>query len=263
MNDQSHILRQGTSSVASSANVLVSECSWEKLFAELQIILKQLDFIYFTYSSVPRSLGAPESQFSLSKRSYGVDTQGSMPEQVVSRYYKEIALADPLWQVLPGASQPLIVQAERNSTSPQVDQFWERYDVYSRAYVPVGGRQDKYWFNYFGLYHGLPREQFMEIYHRISGVLLPLLERCHKLLQLGGERETNPYIRHSIFSETCRQVLKMTADGMSVKMIAYHLALTEEGVTYHITRAKKIFKARNKTQLIAMLYQSGVMSNKE
>ncbi len=259
MNDRSLILEQEAVAVPFSSSVLVSECSWDKLFSELQVLLEQLDFVYFTYSSVPRDLGTPDSLFSLSKRRYGVDTQGSLPEDIVARYYKEMAGKDPLWDVLPRSEKPFITQINQSSSTPVVDAFWEQRGVKSRLYVPVGDVDKTSWFNYFGLYHKLPHDQFVEVYRRISGSLLPLLERCHKLLQLDGSKETNPYIRHAVFSETCRTILSMTANGMSVKMIADHLRLTEEGVTYHITRAKKVLQARNKTQLIALLYQSGIL----
>lgn len=259
MNDRSLILEQDAEPISFSPNALVGECSWGKIFSELQVLLEQLGFVYFTYSSVPKDLGGSDSQFALSKRRYGADTQGSLPEGIVSRYYKEMATKDPLWDVLPRASQAVIIQSNHASTTPVVDSFWEKYDVQSRVYIPVGYQEHTLWFNYFGLYHRLPNDEFVALYRRISGSLIPLLERCHKLLLLDGAKETNPYICHAIFSVTCRDILRMTADGMSVKIIANQLSLTEEGVTYHITRAKRVLQARNKTHLIALLYQSGIL----
>jgi len=242
-----------------SGNILVSECGWDRIFSELQVLLQQLGFVYFTYSSVPRDLASDDSLFSLSKRRYGVDTQGSLPEEIVTRYYRELAAHDPLWKTLPTAESVLQATLRENTSTPVIDAFWEQEGVGARIYIPVGERSGRPWFNYFGLYHKLPAGEFAAVYRDISGSLLPLLERCHKLLQLDSSRETNPYIRHGVFSETCQKILKMTADGMSVKMIAVKLGLTEEGVTYHITRAKKVLNARNKTQLIARLFESGIM----
>ncbi|MFT6352828.1 MAG: DNA-binding CsgD family transcriptional regulator [Neptuniibacter pectenicola] len=51
----------------------------------------------------------------------------------------------------------------------------------------------------------------------------------------------------------------MTAQGMPVKRIADKLALTEEGITYHITRAKKVFGAKNKTHLVSMMHEVGLL----
>lgn len=260
MNDIVSVLRSDPSSTVFSRNILISECSWDKIFSELEVLLRQLGFQYFTYSSVPRDLASPDSLFSVSKRSYGVDTQGSLPEYIVSRYYREIATLDPLWSVLPTTVDVLITDARGSASSTQiVDNFWEQYGVASRVYIPVGKHLEKQWFNYFGLYHEKSSAEFTELYKDISCSLLPLLERCHKLLTLDGSKETNPYVKHAIFSATCTSILRMTAEGMSVKMIADQLGLTEEGVTYHITRAKKVLKARNKTQLIARLYQSGIL----
>ena len=259
MNDAVSVLGSDQPSTVFSGNILISECGWDKIFSELEVLLRQLGFRYFTYSSVPRDLASKDSLFSVSKRSYGVDTQGSLPEHIVSRYYREVATLDPLWSVLPTSAEVLVTDVRTGSSTPIVESFWEQYSVASRAYIPVGKHADKPWFNYFGLYHGKSSAEFTELYKDISGSLLPLLERCHKLLALDGSKETNPYVRHAVFSATCTNILRMTAEGMSVKMIADHLGLTEEGVTYHITRAKKVLNARNKTQLIARLYQSGIL----
>lgn len=86
-----------------------------------------------------------------------------------------------------------------------------------------------------------------------------MLSRYHELLQVVCEQEQNPYLKSEVLSPTCRQVILMTAQGMPVKRIADKLALTEEGVTYHITRAKKIFGAKNKTHLVAMMYEVGLL----
>ncbi|MDI3325475.1 LuxR C-terminal-related transcriptional regulator [Pontibacterium granulatum] len=259
MNDAVSVLPSCKAPVVFSSNLLVSECSWDKIFSELQGLLKQLGFVYFTYSSVPRDLGSKESLFSLTKRRYGTDTQGTLPEHIVTRYYREMATLDPLWKALPLTSQPVMADSRESTSSPMVDGFWQQYGISSRVYVPVGKHEDKPWFNYFGLYHEKSQAEFNQLYRDLSGTLLPLLERCHKLLLLDGTRDTNPYLKHSVFSATCTNILRMTAEGMSVKMIADNLGLTEEGVTYHITRAKKVLNARNKTQLIARLYQSGIL----
>lgn len=259
MNDCSYIPESEAKPVSYGANVLVSECSWEKLFTELQQILEQMGFVYFSYSSVARDLGQGESLFSLTKRRYGVDTLGTLPADVVNGYYRAVATHDPLWSVLPAAEGPVFASQKDNTSSLLVDNYWEQQGVLSRVYIPVGLRQEKCWFNYFGLYHSLSAKNFSEVYGKVSASLVPLLERCHKLLQLDSGRETNPYLCHSVFSDTCRRILHYTAEGLSVKLIAVKLGLTEEGVTYHITRTKRVLKARNKAQLIATLYKSGIL----
>lgn len=259
MNEAVTVVPTSQTPVVFSSNLLVSECSWDKIFSELQVLLKQLGFVYFTYSSVPRDLGSKDSLFSLTKRRYGADTQGTLPEHIVTRYYREMATLDPLWSALPSATQPVLANIGEHTSSPTVDGFWEQYGISSRVFIPVGKHEDKPWFNYFGLYHEKSQAEFNQLYRDLSGTLLPLLERCHKLLLLDGSRDTNPYLKHSVFSATCTSIMRMTAEGMSVKMIADNLGLTEEGVTYHITRAKKVLNARNKTQLIARLYQSGIL----
>ncbi|WP_286241052.1 response regulator transcription factor [Neptuniibacter halophilus] len=242
------------------APVLAVECTWDKLLKELDELLNQLDFPYFTYSVLTRKPVAN----TLSSESYrqrwenGSDIIGSLPDSVVKAYYSDVVQHDLIWDYLPGITKPFLADDMAGGQGSYAETFWQKQGVNSRVFIPVPGNADAYWFHYFGLYHKLPADEFREFFSRVSEWLVPILCRYHALLQAVAEKPQNPYLTQEILSPTCLHIIRMTAHGMPVKSIADKLALTEEGITYHITRAKKLFGARNKTQLISIMYEVGL-----
>ncbi|WP_420555467.1 helix-turn-helix transcriptional regulator [Neptuniibacter marinus] len=240
-------------------SVLAFECTWEKLLHEIDELLTQLGFVYFTYSVLTRGVINPSSESQKQRWDGGSDIVGSLPDAVVKSYYKDIAQHDPLWNVLPSITSPFLVSSLEGGQGTLSENFWLKQGISSRAYIPMKDQSSRYWFHYFSLFHKLPPQEFDVFFNRISEWLVPMLSRYHELLQVVCEQEQNPYLKSEVLSPTCRQVILMTAQGMPVKRIADKLALTEEGVTYHITRAKKIFGAKNKTHLVAMMYEVGLL----
>lgn len=238
--------------------VLALECTWEKLLQEVDELLSQLGFESFTYSVITRNKIGTSVDVEKHRWESGVEIVGSLPDSVVRTYYRDIAHHDPLWEVLPTITDPLVSSDLAAGQSAFAETFWQKQGVASRVYIPMKGASDNYWFHYFGLFHGLQGADFKAFFDNISEWLLPILNRYHALLQVVSEKEQNPYLRKEVLSSTCLQIMHMTAHGMPVKRIADKLALTEEGITYHITRAKRVFGARNKTQLIAMMYEVGL-----
>jgi len=199
--------------------------------------------------------------FKMSQKVAGKDYLGSFSDNSLHYYYQQLAEGDPAWGLLRGAeiNQPLVVDYASMPVSSKVLEFWAYRNVHSQVHFPVAGCHDKHWFNCFSLYHSLPAGEFADYYAQEKSWLEPELKRVHCLLGGSCLGEMNPYINHEVISATCLQIMKMTAEGMAVKKIADVLTLTEEGVTYHITRAKHLFRARNKTQLIALLYEVGLL----
>jgi DNA-binding CsgD family transcriptional regulator len=241
------------------STVLALECTWDKLLHEIDDLLSQLGFTSFTYSVLTRGKINPSSDIQKQKWDDGADIVGSLPDSVIKSYYRDVAHHDPLREVLPDITSPLLVSSVGGGQGAYADGFWQKHGVASRVYVPMKGKSDNYWFHYFSLFHKLPAVEFEAFFNKVSEWLVPILSRYHSLLQVVCEREQNPYMKYELLSSTCQQVMKMTAQGMPVKRIADKLALTEEGITYHITRAKRVFGARNKTQLVAMLYEVGLL----
>ncbi|MCP4596742.1 MAG: helix-turn-helix transcriptional regulator [Neptuniibacter sp.] len=239
-------------------SVLALECNWEHLLQEIQDLLSQLGFVSYSYSVIKRGL-LNTSVESDGQRGKDVDIQGTLPASLVDTYNRDISHNDPLWDVLPSITSPLLINSSSTAYSPFSEKFWKRHGISSRVYIPMPGRNSTYWFHYFGLYHEMPADEFTVYFSKISEWLVPILIRYHEVLQVVSEAEQNPYLKKQPLSPTCLQVMKMTAQGMPVKSIADELALTEEGITYHITRAKRIFGARNKTQLVGMMYEIGLL----
>lgn len=239
--------------------VLAFECTWDKLLHEIDDLLSQLGFSSFTYSVLTRGRVNSGTEVFKHRWEEGTDLVGSLPDAVVKNYYRDIAEHDPLWDVLPDITSPLLVSSLSGTQAVTVDSFWRKQDVSSRVYIPMKGKSDHYWFHYFGLFHRLPPAEFDAYFHKISEWFVPILVRYHELLQVVCEKEQNPYLKGDLLSPTCRQILEMTARGMAVKRIADKLALTEEGITYHITRAKRVFNAKNKTQLVAIMHEVGLL----
>jgi DNA-binding CsgD family transcriptional regulator len=239
--------------------VLAFECTWDKLLHEINDLLSQLGFSSFTYSVLTRGRINSGAELLRKRWEEGADLVGSLPDGAVREYYRDIAKDDPLWGALPEITSPLLVSSLPESPGGNVDAFWHKNDVASRVYIPMKSKSDGYWFHYFGLFHQLPPEQFEVYFNKISEWFLPILTRYHDLLQAVCEKEQNPYLKDELLSSTCRQILEMTAQGMAVKRIADKLALTEEGITYHITRAKRVFNAKNKTQLVAIMHEVGFL----
>lgn len=236
--------------------VLALECTWDKLLSEIDELLKQLGFVSFTYSVLTRNTINAGMADGPTQWLKGSDLVGSLPDRVVRAYYDEAVQHDSVWNNLPKITAPFIVE---NNGGGLANQFWSSHGINSRAYVPVTAEKGgTYWFHYFGLFHAKATEEFDEWFEGISEWLIPILNRYHALLQAVSEVEQNPIRKQELLSSTCLQIMKMTAAGMPVKRIADKLALTEEGITYHITRAKRVFGARNKTQLVAMMYEVGL-----
>lgn len=239
--------------------VLAIECTWDRLLQELDELLCQLGFTSFTYSVLTRQHIEGLSDHQKQRWENGFDIVGSLPDAVVKAYYRDVAHADPLWKELPEARTPLVVNNAEGGVGLHAETFWKQNNISSRVYVPMSGASDNYWFHYFGLFHSLPSGEFEEFFDSVKEWLVPILARYHSLLQVVCEKEQNPFLKQELLSHTCRQIIQMTAEGMAVKRIADKLALTEEGITYHITRAKRVFGARNKTQLVAILYEVGLL----
>lgn len=237
--------------------VLALECTWDNLFAEIDTLLKSLGFKYFTYGVMPRSHMHEVSGNGHDIVPVDEKVSGSLPDDLYREYLQSAALTDPLWEQLIVTDDPLIIAPSDSLT--QAQHFWSEQGVKTRIYIPLSGPYQRFWFHYFGLYFEGTVESFEATYGSLSDWLIPVLERYHRLLQAVSEQPQNPLLENHILSKTCVHILHMTAQGMPVKRIADKLSLTEEGVTYHITRAKKRLRAKNKTQLIALLYESGLL----
>lgn len=260
MQDMEHLILQLKKQPAfQDASVLAFECTWDKLLHEIDDLLNQLGFVYFTYSVLTRGQINSSSEAHKQRWNEGSDIVGSLPDAVIKNYYKDVAHHDPLWEVLPRITAPLLASSLISGQSSVADNFWLKQGVSSRVYIPMKSKSNRYWFHYFSLFHKLPAAEFESFFSNVSEWLVPMLTRYHELLQVVCEQEQNPYIKSEILSPTCQQVIVMTAQGMPVKRIADKLALTEEGITYHITRAKKVFGAKNKTHLVSMMHEVGLL----
>lgn len=247
-------------SISENTSILAIEYNWDCLLGEIDNLLSQVGFSYFSYSvTMCRHMGADFDLDRMIHTTNAREIAGSLPAAVVTEYFENIAVQDPAIEMLSHQKSPLVVNSSSVSSCSVEDSFWEKQGIRSRVYLPVESRNSDYWFHYFGLYHELGDEEFRNLFSEIENWLVPALNRYHRLLQTVCEKDQNPFLQHEILSPTCLDILKMTSQGMPVKSIADKLKLTEEGITYHITRAKRIFGARNKTHLIAILYDVGLM----
>jgi DNA-binding CsgD family transcriptional regulator len=247
-------------SISENNSILAIEYNWDRLLGEIESVLSQLGFSYFSYSVA--TCKHLQAEFDLDRMLHSTrsrEVAGSMPDKVVREYLENISDQDPVVDLLSSHRGPLVVNGSSVSSCSVVDAFWEKNGVASRVYIPLESRSSEYWFHYFTLYHGLADDEFNQMFAKVEQWLVPALNRYHKMLQTVCEKQQNPFLQHEILSSTCLQILKMTSQGMPVKRIADKLKLTEEGITYHITRAKRIFGAKNKTHLIAILYDIGLM----
>jgi len=247
-------------SISENTSILAIEYNWDRLLGEIEDLLSQVGFSYFSYSvTMCRQMGAGFDLDRMIHMTNAREIAGSLPAAVVTEYFDSISVQDPAIEMLSQQKSPLVVNSSSVSSCSVADSFWEKKGIRSRVYLPVESRNSDYWFHYFGLYHELGDEEFGNLFSEIENWLVPALNRYHRLLQTVCEKDQNPFLQHEILSPTCLDILKMTSQGMPVKSIADKLKLTEEGITYHITRAKRIFGARNKTHLIAILYDVGLM----
>ncbi len=247
-------------SISENTSILAIEYNWDRLLGEIEDLLSQVGFSYFSYSvTMCRQMGAGFDLDRMIHMTNAREIAGSLPADVVTEYFDNISMQDPAIEILSQQKSPLVVNSSSVSSCSVADSFWEKKGIRSRVYLPVESRNSDYWFHYFGLYHELGDEEFGNLFSEIENWLVPALNRYHRLLQTVCEKDQNPFLQHEILSPTCLDILKMTSQGMPVKSIADKLKLTEEGITYHITRAKRIFGARNKTHLIAVLYDVGLM----
>ena len=104
-------------------SVLAFECTWEKLLHEIDELLTQLGFVYFTYSVLTRGVINPSSESQKQRWDGGSDIVGSLPDAVVKSYYKDIAQHDPLWNVLPSITSPFLVSSLEGGTRDVVGKF--------------------------------------------------------------------------------------------------------------------------------------------
>ena len=237
-------------------NALALEINRDFLLAEISGLLEQLGFVSFTYGAVIRSRLNTDSE--QEQPDHFDELISTVPQSVQDAYFADIVDHDLLWELLPKTDQPLIVDA-RTSHNSFTDTFWRKQGVNSRLFIPLEDRFNDYWFYYFGLNHKLQGDEFDHLLAESGPWLVPALNRYHQLLQSVAKSTYNPFLNRKSLSKTCLEVVRLTAEGLAVKSIADKLALTEEGITYHITRAKRIFGARNKTHLIAILYAVGVL----
>lgn len=258
MQDMAGVLtRLKKRSYSENSAILAIECDWDHVLGEIHNFLNQLGFSYFSYSVATCKL--PNAEFDTQFYLSAGGMMGSVPEELGQFYLQNIVHQDPSLERLVETKQPLIASTTSVSSCSVADSFWEKHGIQSRCYIPMNGRGSDYWFHYFCLYHTSTAEELSGFFDSAGKWLIPALGRYHKILQVLSEKEQNPYLVKDILSPTCFQVLRMTAQGMPVKSIADRLKLTEEGITYHITRAKRLFGARNKTHLIAILYEIGLM----
>lgn len=247
-------------SISENTSILAIEYNWDRLLGEIESVLSQLGFSYFSYSvTTCKHLRADFDLERMLRSTSSREVAGSLPDYVVREYMDNISEQDPAIDLLSSHNGPLVINGSSVSSCSVADSFWEKNGVGSRVYIPLESRSSDYWFHYFALYHELADDEFNQLFAKLEHWLVPALNRYHKMLQTVCEKEQNPFLQHEILSSTCLQILKMTSQGMPVKRIADKLKLTEEGITYHITRAKRIFGARNKTHLIAILYDVGLM----
>ncbi|WP_027857629.1 LuxR C-terminal-related transcriptional regulator [Marinobacterium jannaschii] len=244
-----------------SANINSDQYELNQLIEKLSTMLAQAGFEGFIYSAVIRGIGIDSALFKMNQKVQGKDYLSSFPGNCIQQYYQQVAADDPAWDLLRQADidQSYFVNYPNIGASSKVVDFWTALGIQSQVHLPLKGCHDKHWFNCFSLYHRLPANEFPACYEKLKHWLEPELKRFHCLLGGSCLGSMNPYINHEVISATCLQIMRMTAEGMAVKRIADLLALTEEGVTYHITRAKNLFKARNKTQLIALMYEVGLL----
>lgn len=258
MQDMAGVLqRLKKHSITENTTVLAIEYDWDHILQEVDGLLSQLGFTYFSYSVTAIQLPGSDNDNIIPSK-HGV-MSGSLPNDIATAYIRDIAYQDPSLDKLASQKEAFVASTSSLSSCSVADSFWEQHGIHSRSYVPMQGRNSDYWFHYFGLYHSLPEYEFQRFYEDVSKWLVPTLNRYHAILQTVSEQEQNPFLVNDILSPTCLQVLRMTAQGMAVKKIADNLKLTEEGITYHITRAKRLFGAKNKTHLIAILYEIGLM----
>ena len=236
---------------------LALECNWDHLLNEMDNLLKQLGFLSFSYNVSVRPLkNATVEPKSFLCEQFG-ELASSVPLSVKEAYYHDVAQHDAVWDNIPSAQEPLLLS--QVNTSHTADTFWKKQGVNSRVCIPMKGTHDNYWFQYFTLYHKLPMSEFSGHFEKIKEWLVPILTRYHELLQATATQEQNPFLIKKVLSQTCVEVIRLTSEGLAVKSIADKLALTEEGITYHITRAKKILGAKNKAHLIAIIFQIGLL----
>ncbi|MGH1462160.1 MAG: helix-turn-helix transcriptional regulator [Neptuniibacter sp.] len=247
-------------SLSESTSILAIEYNWDRLIGEIGNVLSQVGFDYFSYSvATCRHLKTDIDFERLIQNTQSDLVAGSLPEGILREFMESVAYQDPALENVTTRKGPLVVNSSTVSSCSVADSFWEKKGIHSRVYIPMSGRSSDYWFHYFALYHREADDAFRDIFEQLEPWLLPALKLYHRMLQSVCEQEQNPFLRNEILSLTCLQILKMTSEGMQVKSIADQLKLTEEGITYHITRAKRIFGARNKTHLIAILYDIGLM----
>lgn len=254
LDNELYHFNQRSSSKANNFPAL--EINQQALLDEISDFLGQLGFVSFSYGAVVRAKLDPSEQEQ--PKDCFDELFSTVPQSVRDAYAADIVGHDVLWELLPKTDEPLLLNAKTSQNS-FADTFWRKQGVSSRLFVPLQDRFSDYWFYYFGLNHKLQDHEFTALMSNSEKWLVPALNRYHQLLQCVSDNTYNPFLQRKGLSKTCLEVIRLTAEGYAVKSIADKLALTEEGITYHITRAKNIFGVRNKTHLIATLYETGVL----
>ena len=252
------ILRLKNHPLSQESCVLALECNWDRLLQEVDELITQLGFEYFSYSVFTCAPFEKAFKSDPHEQGSGSKFMGAALNDVLDACAREVVVFGSAWNELESADKPVFVGGSSGG-NPQANTFWVKKGINSRVYLPMPSNSKRLWFNYFTLYHKVNVEELRELFSMLEEWLIPMLERYHRLLQAVNQNEPNPFIRNQLFSDTCLSIVRMTAEGMPVKRIADVLSLTEEGITYHITRAKRLFQAKNKTQLIALMYEAGLL----
>lgn len=234
-----------------------------RMFEWLVKQLKTEQFRYCHYGVLPRDLSLFGERNEVMGRylcSWQLFDNFQKDKNLFEGYAKQSAVQDPVWKMLPATTSPLVAGRYSRIQHVNTDAYWLQHNVTARIFIPVHSCFEPFWFRYFGLYYsGEPQE--LDPWLKAGGQdwLETLLNNVGLLLTGPDPTLGNPYLTQDILSEHCLKILFMTANGDQVKNIADKLCLTQEGVTYHISRAKKLFNARNKTHLIALLFQAGIL----
>lgn len=74
------------------ASVLAFECTWDKLLHEIDDLLNQLGFVYFTYSVLTRGQINSSSEAQKQRWNEGSDIVGSLPDAVIKTIIKMLLI---------------------------------------------------------------------------------------------------------------------------------------------------------------------------
>ncbi|MGB0664052.1 MAG: helix-turn-helix transcriptional regulator [Pontibacterium sp.] len=249
-----------TESAGLPLNWCQSENDSTNMLEALQHFLEDQGVADVSYSSALRVNGSDDSVL-VKRKGLPHSISSTLDPKTLQAYLKGPARHDEVWCQLSETQTPVCVNHSRSRSLKQdrAAIFWSYLNVSGRVIVPIASRHDDYWFKFFVLYLKTPEQDSQAWFSERKQWLLPLLNRVSHVLSFDQTVEANPYLKLDVLSDTCRRIMLFTSQGDSVKQVAEKVGLSQEGVTYHITRVKRLFGAKNKTQLIAALCHSQVI----